>query len=200
MASLVVSGDTSGAITLSAPSVAGTNTLTIPASTGTLITTASSGQSIPSAALPVGSVLQVVQATYPTAATTTSTSFVDSGLSASITPTSATSKILVLVTMYAQSYVTSGNARDTGGSFRVVRASTAIYGSNSQPNFYIDGSTGATLSFNIVNVWNVNYLDSPATTSATTYKIQYAALSGRTIGINSGSAADSVLTLMEIAA
>ena len=43
MASLVVSGDTSGAITLSAPSVAGTNTLSLPANTGTIITTASTG-------------------------------------------------------------------------------------------------------------------------------------------------------------
>ena len=41
MASIVVSGDTSGAITISAPSVAGTNTLTLPANTGTVITTAS---------------------------------------------------------------------------------------------------------------------------------------------------------------
>lgn len=38
MASLVVSGDTSGAITLSAPSVAGTNTLSLPAQTATLAT------------------------------------------------------------------------------------------------------------------------------------------------------------------
>ena len=41
MANLVLSGDTSGAITISAPSVAGTNTLTLPANTGTVITTAS---------------------------------------------------------------------------------------------------------------------------------------------------------------
>jgi hypothetical protein len=41
MSSVVISGDTSGAITLSAPAVAGTNTLTLPANTGTVITTAS---------------------------------------------------------------------------------------------------------------------------------------------------------------
>ena len=43
MSSVVISGDTSGAITLAAPAIAGTNTLTLPANTGTVITTASSG-------------------------------------------------------------------------------------------------------------------------------------------------------------
>ena len=62
MSSIVVSGDTSGAITISAPAVAGTNTITLPANTGTVITTASSGQVIPSGALPAGSVIQVVSA------------------------------------------------------------------------------------------------------------------------------------------
>ena len=189
--SIVLVGSTSGSVTLQEPAVAGTTVLTLPAVSGTVLTTTS-----PKA----GNVIQVVSATYSTSSTTTSTSFVDTGLSASITPTSSSSKILVLVSMFANSNVTSGNARDTGGSFRVVRTSTAIWGSNSQPNFYIDGSTGATLSFNVHNLWNVNYLDSPATTSSTTYKIQYSALSGRTIGINPGSTADSVLTLMEIAA
>jgi len=41
MSSVIISGDTSGAITLAAPSVAGTNTITLPANTGTVITTAS---------------------------------------------------------------------------------------------------------------------------------------------------------------
>jgi hypothetical protein len=41
MSSVVISGDTSGAITLSAPAVAGTNTITLPANTGTVLTTAS---------------------------------------------------------------------------------------------------------------------------------------------------------------
>jgi hypothetical protein len=42
MSSVVISGDTSGAITIAAPAVAGTNTITLPASTGTMLTTASS--------------------------------------------------------------------------------------------------------------------------------------------------------------
>ena len=43
MSSVVISGDTSGAITLAAPAVAGTNTITLPASTGTVLTTGSTG-------------------------------------------------------------------------------------------------------------------------------------------------------------
>lgn len=43
MSSMVLSGDTSGAVTLSVPAVAGTNTITVPAATGTMLTTASTG-------------------------------------------------------------------------------------------------------------------------------------------------------------
>ena len=150
--------------------------------------------------MPAGSVLQVVNAAYSTLTSTTSTSPIDTGLSASITPTSASSKILVLTSMYAQSYVTSGTARDTGGNFVLVRASTNIWNSN-DVNFYIDGGTGATFSFNNINLWNLSYLDSPATTSATTYKVRFNSISGRTMIINNGgSVAPSTITLMEIAA
>ena len=147
-----------------------------------------------------GSVIQVVQGTYGTSASTTSTTSVDTGVSATITPKFSTSKILVIVSMSAQSYVTSGNARDTGGSFTVVRNSTTIWGSTGTVNFYIDGSNVATLSFNILNTWGINYLDSPATTSAITYKVQYNAISGRTMVINPSSNSTSTITLMEVAA
>jgi hypothetical protein len=147
-----------------------------------------------------GSVIQVVQSTYSTQSSTTSTTPVDTGLSATITPQFSNSKILAIVTMSAQSYVTSGNARDTGGAFTLVRTASTIWGNYTTVNFYIDGGTSATLSFNLISTWGVNYLDSPATTSATTYTIQYACASGRTMVVNPSSASASVLTLMEIAA
>ena len=157
------------------------------------------GPRLDGANMPAGSVIQVVQATYGTQSSTTSTSFVDTGLTVSITPKFATSKILVLVSGVYESYVTSGNARDTGGAFQLVRASTNIWSPSTITN-YLDGSTGATLSFNMVNNFNINYLDSPATTSATAYKIQYNAISGRTFIINpSGTSAPASITLMEIA-
>jgi hypothetical protein len=191
MSSVVLSGDTSGTVTLAAPSVAGTNTITLPATTGTMLTTGNPQ---------TGSVIQVVTANYGTLASTTSTSFVDSGLTATITPKFSTSKILVLVTNYWQSYVTSGNARDAGGAFKIVRNSTDIW-TSSTVTAYLDGGTGATLSFNILGTWSMNYIDSPATTSATTYKVQLNAVSGRTFLLNAGtSTAPSNITLMEIAA
>ena len=66
MSSVVISGDTSGAITLAAPSVAGTNTITLPASTGTVLTSGSPQS---------GGVIQVVNAQFdnPTQVSTTST-------------------------------------------------------------------------------------------------------------------------------
>jgi hypothetical protein len=146
-----------------------------------------------------GRVLQVVSVTYGTSSSTTSTSFVDTGLTASITPSNSANKILVCVSGVYQSYVTSGNARDTGGAFQLVRASTNIWSPSGVTN-YIDGSVLATLSFNIANNFTINYLDSPSTTSATAYKLQFYAVSGRTFIINpAGTSAPSSITLMEIA-
>jgi hypothetical protein len=155
---------------------------------------------VPYANLPAGSVLQVVQTAYATQTSTTSSSFVDTGLTASITPKFSTSKILVTVSSYWQSYVTSGNARDSGGYYQIVRASTNIWTPNNVSN-YIDGGVSATLSFNLVDMWSYSYLDSPATTSSTAYKLQQKAVGGCTVVINPGGVnAPSTITLMEIAA
>ena len=121
MASIVVAGDTSGTVTLTAPLVAGTTTLTLPTANGTLITTGSTGQVIPRAALPAGTVLQVVNATYSTQVDTTSGSYVDTGLTASITPSSSTSKILVLV-----SHQISISASTGYGNVQLLRGSTSV--------------------------------------------------------------------------
>ena len=196
MGNLVLSGATSGSITLEPTAVAGTTTLTLPAANGTIITTGSSGQSIPKAALPTGSVLQVVQATYSTETTINSTSYVDSGLSASIAPTSATSKILVIASMAGDFYRNSNTA--TRIFQNIVRTSTQItekagqFGTGTSSN----GFVYTKLDTNLV------YLDSPNTTSSTTYKVQ-----GRTdTASNSAtiryqeSNSTSVLILIEVAA
>jgi hypothetical protein len=178
-----LNGSTSGAITISAPAVAGTNTLTLPANTGTVITTASSGQVIPKAALPTGSVLQVVQSSYNTQATTTSSTFSDTGLSASITPTSSTSKILVL---YSLGYL----LQDTNlGGVQLLRGATVLQTSVR--------STGSTTHASYLSN---EYLDSPATTSSTTYKIQFAKNTGNAFVTCWNSEQPSTMTLLEIAA
>ena len=188
MAGIVLNGDTSGAITVAAPAVAGTNTLTLPASTGTLVTTATSGK-----------VLQVVQAVKTDIFTTASTTFVDvTGFNATITPSSTSSKILILAT-------TSSSASTTGGLvvYNLLRGSTNISQPDTTPAF--NGTMGSFASNAVGSIipTTINFLDSPSTTSATTYKIQLRTnsgtcyLNGRSVG---DSAFTSTLTLMEVAA
>ena len=163
MAGIIVSGDTSGAVTLQAPAVAGTVTVTLPAASGTMLTTASSGQSIPKAALPTGSVLQVVNATFSTAQTTTSTSYQASGLTLSITPTSNTSKILISASVPYDTY---------GGTLN--QASLTLYrgATNLITNGFslLSGGSGLNLQ---AGSSALSWLDSPATTSSTTYTIYF---------------------------
>ena len=148
-----------------------------------------------SVTMPTGSVLQVVSATTNAISTTTSTSFIDiSGLSVAITPRSASNNILIMFTIGA-----TGN---TGGvmNFNIVRGTTAI----AQP---ATGTHPATINMYGaagVGVWSggMTWLDSPSTTSATTYKIQYRTDSG-TLCFNRHTAnvnynAVSSITLMEI--
>jgi hypothetical protein len=137
--------------------------------------------------LPAGSVLQVVSTTYTTAASTTGTTQVDTGLSASITPKFATSKILAIASILG----TGKNASNNTASFFLVRGSTTIctvndcfYTNNSSPNY---------------SPVNLNFLDSPATTSATTYKIQFASSDANSVQFNNASRSSSTITLMEIA-
>lgn len=107
-------------------------------------------------------IVQIVQGTYATETTSTTSTFADTGLSASITPSSASSKILVLV---AQPYaLTSGSANNCTMYMRLYRGATLIQDNRNR----FDGYTGV-----YQGVWNTSYLDSPATTSAITYKTQF---------------------------
>ena len=140
---------------------------------------------------PAGKVLQVVNAIYTTETTSTSSTFVDTGLTATITPTSATSKILVFMTMPV--YKDSSN---TNGEFKLIRTATTIA---TMSNVAITGTTAGI----DIGTTSINYLDSPATTSATTYKVQFCsqANSSRVV-INraGGQVNSSSITLMEIGA
>lgn len=192
MSSVAISGNASGAgvLTIAAPNTASNYTLTLPTETGTLISTASTGQVIPKAALPTGSVLQVVSTNKNDTFSTASTTFIDlTGLSVSITPTSATSKILVLMRVMCSGSL-AGTITLRG---QLIRGATALD----------SGDSGATSSYSFINTRFVNYLDSPATTSATTYSYQFYG-DGATWYVNqtgfSGNPASSQLTLMEIAA
>jgi len=106
-----------------------------------------------------GKILQVVTGTTNTDTSVASTNYTDSTLSASITPSATSSKILILVSQTANVSRDSGNAI---GAINIMRATTQIW------EGYVavagaDGQLGQT---------SVMYLDSPSTTSATTYKTQ----------------------------
>jgi hypothetical protein len=141
-----------------------------------------------------GKVLQVVNANYGTETASSSSTFADTGLTATITPTSATSKILVIVTQQGVAKV-----NDARVSLRLMRGATSILTMGDSLAY-----TATSLFVNIGSV-SASYLDEPATTSATTYKTQFAS------GLNNASAAvqsfgstagssKSTITLMEIGA
>ena len=147
---------------------------------------------LPTARLPAGAVLQVVSQNYTTNFESSTTSFADVGITASITPTSSSSKILVLVTLGG--VYKDGADSLTGLQARLVRGATTIQQFSNRLGF---NSSSAP---NYVGI-SYNYLDSPATTSSTTYKIQAAnkaSASKVAININGPDDASSI-TLLEIA-
>jgi hypothetical protein len=137
-----------------------------------------------------GQVLQVVQAEYNTQVVIASTSFTDTGLSATITPKFATSKILVMWNVPAELFVSDSSERVA--TFQTLRALTEI----DQTFMSMQNVTRSGQSVAAVLV------DSPSTTSSVTYKIQAkvdstsasCAVSVQRYGL------DSNIVLMEIAA
>ena len=141
---------------------------------------------ITSSALPAGSVLQVLYSTHRSQSTTTSTSFVDFPLSINITPSSASSKILIMLA-YAAS-VTSDNHLQVA----ILRDSTIVEFTNSARFAQTAGISGGHYA--------LNYLDSPATTSTLTYKAQFKSRdSNESVDVQYQNSPSSI-TVMEIAA
>jgi hypothetical protein len=162
---------------------------------------------LPDANAPSGSVIQVVQ-TIKTDTFTANlgATFADiTGLSVSITPISSTSKILILSTTVIGS-TTNGWLVGT----RLVRDSTPIFvGDTASSRPRLSGNHISNNSNNDARTVHVSVLDSPATTSAVTYKVQaYAEGTGTTVTVNrSGGDGDnnyngrfaSSIIVMEIA-
>jgi hypothetical protein len=180
MANLILSGSTSGSVTLSSPAVSGTTTLTLPVANGTIITTGSPQS---------GGVIQVVNATYSTQTSTTTNTYIDTGLTATITPKFSTSKILVIVDV-------SDVGKDTNNTYvslRLLRGATSILTFTNQAAWTNSGAS------NDVGSCSANYLDSPATTSATTYKVQFNSVQNNANAYVMISNSTSTITLMEVA-
>jgi hypothetical protein len=145
-----------------------------------------------------GNVLQVVQATTGTDTTITATSYTDiTNLSVSITPTSASSKILVLVQISGRYYTGQNDNRIFYTN--IVRGSTQIHEISTDE---LQSGIGASSFAIYPALSSLIYLDSPATTSSTTYKVQAKindAASTTAANFN-GQDGVSTITLMEIAA
>lgn len=112
-----------------------------------------------------GKVLQVVAATYSTTQTTTSGTYADSSLTATITPSSASSKVLVMVDTNGILGTGSTNAR---GGLRLLRGATVLSYISTGLAYFQGGGGSSNGGFGA----SIAYLDTPSTTSATTYKTQ----------------------------
>jgi hypothetical protein len=156
-------------------------------------TSAVVGSSVPYSVLPTGSVLQVVQASSNTSIVTSAGtgSQVATTLTATITPKFSTSKILVIATIQGlEKY--PGNAA-TGAYLYLYKNGANVI------NYALYVGYTNTSAYNLVGSNTLNYLDSPATTSATTYAIYIASsVSGQQVSSNADSDT-STITLMEIA-
>ena len=199
MSSIKLTADSGGGtFEIKAPSSSGnTRVLTLPdTGNATILTTDTS----------VGKILQVVSTNKTDAFSTSSSSFVDAtGMSVSITPSAATSKIFIVISCHL------GGAGSSYFGLNLLRGSTVVtqgtHGSGSMTNSsfgdYIESS-------NIQTQASFNFLDSPNTTSATTYKLQMASVyNGYTIYLNRTHNnvnasytvnATSTITAMEVAA
>ncbi len=137
-----------------------------------------------------GKVLQVVTATYSTQTDSSSTTQVDTGLTASITPASTSNKVLILVFQNGL-WKTAGDSANQM-AVRLFRGATEIQ----QSNTLLYTGTASELATTL----HTSYLDSPNTTSSTTYKTTFNnALAASLVRVQNGSTT-SVIILMEIGA
>jgi hypothetical protein len=138
-----------------------------------------------------GKVLQVVISYFSTATTTTSTSFANTGMSATITPSATSSKILVQCVVPIRK---AGSSTAAGVGLQLVRVSTSI------------STFGTYVAFNgITNTYNQettphSYLDSPATTASTEYLVQFKVMVSSSTGYLCHDSSIASMTLFEIGA
>jgi hypothetical protein len=140
-----------------------------------------------------GKVLQVIHASQATAASNSTSTYADTGLSATITPSSATSKVLVLVSQ--NGLQKSGGNAASRLKLQLLRGATSI--AEIADYILFNGSAQEVIDSSAT----FNYLDSPSTTSATTYKTQFANPQNvASVSVQFNSVGTSHIVLMEIGA
>lgn len=143
-----------------------------------------------------GKVLQVVSATTTTATTIATTTLTDTGITASITPTLSTSKIMVIV---SGNVIISRSAGDVYIGAKLFRGATGIM---DWGNYGFAASNAYGTRNDMLANHSITYLDSPATTSSTTYKLQSKMETTASTGTSTWQYINSpsTITLLEIGA
>ena len=214
---LRLKGSSTGDVSLKAPATAGDNTITLPTSNGSadqfLMNSGTAGElefaSLASSDMPTGSILQVKQTIKTSTFSTTTDGFTDvTGLSVDITPTSNSTKMLV---MTAVNFAHSGGNRTAARVVRRVSStdnviSQADDAANRVRSMWLDRHQQDTGASNQVDI---QILDSHGTTDPITYKFQVGRIDAGTLQINYGysdtnssshAVGISTITVMEVAA
>jgi hypothetical protein len=143
-----------------------------------------------------GKVLQVVSANVSSLTTINTTTFTDTALSLAITPTLNTSKVLVFC---VQNLYVARASSGNGAAIQLLRGASVIHAQAATSQSLYMSATGAT-GIEIMGMIPLTYLDSPATTSSTTYKIQARLNTTANSGEMVANNAISTITLLEIGA
>mgnify|MGYP003149813474 CR=1 FL=1 len=182
--------DNTSSVTIASPASLGADrTVTLPdasvtLASGTMLATDGDGSGLSG----VGKILQVQHDIHTGTASTTSTSYQDIPLEITITPSSTSNKILCFANL--ASIATSGSGT-SAISVRIVRDTTEIA---TTTNFGF-GQTTSTNYFTL----GLHNEDSPSSTSALTYKVQFKNREANTVTINGYSGDATTLTVMEVA-
>ena len=151
---------------------------------------------IDGAVVPQGKILQVVMGTTSTAVTVTTTTYVDTNLTATITPSSVSNKVLVMVS-HGMGVDETGAVGMAAGQFRLVRDGSVIQTGPGSVMIRAGQTTGGNNNLDAAGQISILRLDSPSSTSALVYKTQMNA------GISTAyttSAEPQTIVLMEVAA
>ena len=137
-----------------------------------------------------GGIIQIVQSQITAQdEVTTATTWTDTSLNATITPKFSTSKILVNCHCHTS---IGDNQQNLDGRFRIVRSGVEIC--KARQRTYDYGTNGIYLDTSM----SMLFLDSPATTSAITYTLQFYLSAGSRVRISEGGSGNSSLILMEV--
>ena len=141
-----------------------------------------------------GKILQVVTATTSTATSNATNTYADTTLTANITPSSASSRVMVFV---MHPFTAIKGAQEVSIDVQLLRDATVIHNPPSGVNSFFLGGAASSAWTNIEHfgILNFSILDSPATTSAITYKTQFKAPNAGTIQVQRNSYTSTIILL-----